>query len=133
MMNTRLTMKNILDAFKNLLPANQAKPGTSINLITNKKAILKALRNSMETGRVIGIYSRLLGNGMLLVGVEDITNYKSEDVIILTRYDQSGLLLHSTRLLLSEIICVCPFESKYVDPIKEKKSGFLHEEESIQA
>jgi hypothetical protein len=81
------------------------------------------LIKSQETGKLIGVYSRILGDGMFLTGVDSIENEGSTKVITFETYDLCGQILHRTRVTLEEIKMVCPFETAYVNPLLAQLSN----------
>lgn len=88
-----------------------------LDFVRTKKGILKELVISSISGNVVGIYSRALGEGMFLAGVEKIDSAGKEEVIVLNRYDMSGHILARTRVPLDEIRMVCPFNKAYTNPL----------------
>lgn len=86
----------------------------------SRKAVLKALSESKEHNLLIGVYSKLLGEGMFLVGVYDIETDGPMEIIVFETYEQSGTILNRTRLSLDEIKMVCPLNRRYVNPILYK-------------
>jgi hypothetical protein len=85
-----------------------------------KKAMLKELISSHEKGFLIGIYSKELGDGMFLVGINQIETEGSSEIIVFETYDQSGSILNRTRISIDEIRMVCPFNQKYLNPVLNK-------------
>jgi hypothetical protein len=118
-------MMNLVEKIKKSLLA-QNKPGNSdtspLTFIKNRKAILKELTLSRDTGNLIGVYSRALGEGMFLTGVDNIEENHGTEVIVFETYDMSGQILNRTRVSVDEIKMVCPFTSAYVNPILKKSS-----------
>lgn len=92
----------------------------SMLFVKSRKGILKELRNSQESGTLVGVYSRAFGEGMFLTCVSNIEHDTAAEVVTFETYDQSGQMLNRTRLSIDEIKMVCPFESKYVNPILNK-------------
>ena len=82
--------------------------------------MVKELVLAKETGSLIGIYSGALGEGMFLVGINNVEkDYKSE-IITFETYDQTGALLQRPQLAIEEIKMICPFNKKYVNPVLNK-------------
>jgi hypothetical protein len=116
-------MRSIFERIKESLFSNSAmsnEPGTaSMTFVKTRKSILKALELSQRTGRMIGVYSRALGEGMFLTGIDAIEENErnGREVIVFETYDQSGHILSRTRVSLDEIKMVCPFNTAYVNPV----------------
>lgn len=110
-------MINIMDNLKSLFKVQTGPTNSLIRIIKNRKGVLKSLVDSHENGSVIGIYCPNLGEGMFLVGVEDISNEESEEVITFKKYDLNGILLQRNHVSVSEIKSVCPFNAPYVNPL----------------
>ena len=104
---------------KRVLHLDEQKPVIENNLrfIKSRTDILKALLNSRETGNAIGVYSTGLGGGMFITAVDEVYDDDNEQIIVLKRYDLSGLVLQRTNLFLSEIKAICPFEISYRNPV----------------
>ncbi len=79
--------------------------------------ILKILIESKETGKAVGISSPLMGEGFFTTAVEDIILVEGETIISLTPYDSTGFMLPQSKLKLGQITAVCPFRSKFKNPI----------------
>ncbi len=97
--------------------------GIRFSFIKDRPAILKALMKSQETGKLIGVYSRTLGDGMFLTGVDNIENVGETKVIVFETYDLCGQILNRTRVTLEEIKMVCPFEAAYINPLLGQLNG----------
>ncbi|MBT1700375.1 hypothetical protein KK083_26040 [Fulvivirgaceae bacterium PWU4] len=91
---------------------------TPLDFVKNRKAILKELVLSKQSGKLIGVYSRALGEGMFLTGVEAILSHGDgkDELIVFNRYDMSGHLLARTKVSLNEIHMVCPFNKTFQTP-----------------
>jgi|GEM_PF-1301540 len=121
-------MKNIAENFKNLFETapsgtsgTERNVGMRINIITSRRGIGKTLFESKETGKVVGVYSPALGEGMLLLGVHDVDANHSDPLIIFENYDLNGIRLQRNAIPLNEIRSVCPFDSGYEDPFAKKQ------------
>lgn len=88
-----------------------------LQFLRSRKAILKELVRSRENRTVIGVYAAALGEGMFITSVDDIYVDDTEEIIVLKRYDLSGLILPRTELSLSEIQAICPFDLVYKNPV----------------
>ena len=89
----------------------------SLKILKHRKAMKDALQESRQTGKVIGVYSPVLGSGMFLVCVEEIVyEHKEVEKVILKPFDMNGILLTANELSLHHIKSVCPFDTFYVNP-----------------
>jgi hypothetical protein len=93
---------------------------STMTFVKTRRAILNELRNSMENGTLIGVYSKPLGEGMFLVGINNIEGDQSSEIVVFETYDQSGMILNRTTVSIDEIKMVCPFEKKYKNPVLYK-------------
>lgn len=117
-------MKNFLENLIEMLPSRtHARPG--LHIVKPRKSIQKILQDSVVSSNTVGIYCPALGEGMLLVGVEDVLTDSAEPVIVLKRYDLNGIMLQRTHVALSEIRSVCPFDTKYENPLLKKEAKTL--------
>ena len=89
----------------------------TIEKTRESQEILKILIDSKETGKSVGISSPLMGEGFFTTAVEDIILLEGETVISLIPYDSTGFMLPVNKLKLSQITAVCPFSSKFRNPI----------------
>lgn len=99
---------------------------TPFDFVKSKKGILKEILISKQTGKLLGVYSRALGEGMFLTGVEDIESHGRNEVIVFNRYDMSGHILARTRVELDEIQTVCPFNKAFQNPILTSAKANKH-------
>ena len=98
---------------------DQIANGVRFTFVTDRQGVLKALQKSQQTGKLIGVYSRELGDGMFLTGVDTIENQGSMKIITFETYDMCGKILNRTKISLDEIKMVCPFDANYINPILE--------------
>jgi hypothetical protein len=114
-------MRNFTEKIGSLIfPKKEHSTITEIipfDFVRSRKGILKELVISSISGNVVGIYSRALGEGMFLAGVEKIDSAGRGEVIVLNRYDMSGHVLSTTRVAVDEIRMVCPFNRVYANPL----------------
>jgi hypothetical protein len=89
----------------------------SLSFLRSRNSIREGLVKSKMSGTVVGVYSRALGEGMFITSVADIYPDNEEEIIVLKRYDLSGLILPRTDLSLSEIKAVCEFQMIYKNPV----------------
>jgi hypothetical protein len=119
-------MLNIVSKIQNSLRGKEEGKGYPVfNFIKDKEAILKELSHSLEHGTLIGVYSRDLGEGMFLTGVDDIEDNGRQRVIVFETYDISGKTLNKTRISLEEIKMVCPFKIEYINPLLGKVKNVI--------
>ena len=94
----------------------------TIDVITSRKEIYKALAESEENQSIIGIASNDLGPGMFLTTVKEILDDGSDIAIILSSYDTTGYFLEKNRISLNSITGVLPFKAVFTNPfLKELK------------
>lgn len=110
---------------------------TPLDFVKSRKSILRELIISKKSGNLIGIYSKALGEGMFLTGVEEIEPMSKDGIIVLNQNDISGKVLPRTRLDLDEIQMICPFNKPYRNPLlstsKTEKSNGLFGPETLMA
>jgi hypothetical protein len=113
---------NLVDSLKKTLSigASNENGDSPMTFVKSKKGILKELIASRDSGNLIGIYSKVLGDGMFLVGVNNIETDTSAEIIVFETYEQSGMILNRTRVSIDEIKLVCPFAKRYLNPILNK-------------
>jgi hypothetical protein len=91
---------------------------SALTFVKTNPEISELLIESQTTGTLIGVYSPMLGEGMFLTRVESICmeNTQNKKIVVLNRYDMSGHILATTRVALSDIRTVCPFNQIYKNP-----------------
>jgi hypothetical protein len=92
---------------------------TPFEFVKHPKEVIKALLESKEDGKAIGIKAPVLGKGMFVTAVEDILigDGHENTRIILKGYDFTGHVLETNTISLTEIEGVCVFDSKFGNPI----------------
>jgi hypothetical protein len=105
---------------ESLLGKGEAKHKMSFTFVQDKQEIFKELSNSLHRGTVIGIYCRVLGEGLFLTGVDDIEHDGPRTTIVFETYDISGKPLPKTRVDSDDIKMVCPFQIEYINPLLGK-------------
>lgn len=111
-------MFDLLTKFPGSLFGKEERPHAfRFNFIKDRQSICKTITACLQSGKLIGVYSRALGDGMFLAGIESLENEAHGKVVVFETYDLSGQVLNRTRLFLDEIKMVCPFDIKYVNPI----------------
>jgi hypothetical protein len=118
-------LENLIDAF-NSRKESDSPSVMRINIIKLKAEISNVILKARDVGNVVGVYSPALGEGMLLLGIEDVLTDRSEPVIVFKRYDLNGIVLQRTHIGLSEIRSVCPFNCKYENPRSNKQPVLLY-------
>jgi hypothetical protein len=78
--------------------------------------ILTELINSKINNNVIAISALSFGPRMIMTAVEDIMDIKKDKIILLKETDLLGTPLPESEILLSEIVRVHAFTTKYDDP-----------------
>jgi hypothetical protein len=81
------------------------------------------LVQSKINNTVVAISAPVLGNGVFLTAVDDITKSDDDQVITLKGYDVTGYILERNKLRLSEIRAVCPFTSMFKNPYLKELTG----------
>jgi hypothetical protein len=121
-------MRNLTDIINSHLPFLGAMLKTpepqdrSFDVFENKNLILKEMEYSAKTRNVVGVYSRVLGNGMFLVGVEEVIEGAGDKMIVFYPYDMGGYELPRRILFLDEISSIVPFNNGYVSPYGDARS-----------
>jgi hypothetical protein len=87
-----------------------------LEIIKNRKGILRELNVSKASGTVIGINSTALGEGMFMTSVEDVYGDEDQQIVSLKPCDMTGHILQRTQLALTEIRSVCPIKAIYKNP-----------------
>lgn len=95
---------------------------TAFDFVRTRKYILRELMISKQANTVLGVYSKVLGEGMFLIGVEETEASMPEPVITFSPYDLSGKLLKKSCLRLDEIEMVIPFNKAYHHPFNQAKT-----------
>jgi hypothetical protein len=92
---------------------------TPFEFLKHPKEVIKALLESKEDGKAIGIKASVLGKGMFVTAVEDILigDGHENTRIILKGYDFTGHVLETNTISLTDIEGVCVFDSKFGNPI----------------
>ena len=90
---------------------------TTFDFVKTRKAILRELLLSKDSKNVVGVYCKVFGEGMFLTAVEDIEYATQGEIIVFHPYDISGRALGKSRVPLSEIQMVCPFNKIYEKPV----------------
>lgn len=119
-------MKKLTDRVKNFFPflTNSMLSETGIisfDFIRSKSKMLQEFQFCLRQRNLVGIYCSLLGNGMFLVGVEDIHfGENGSSTIIFFPQDMSGHTLARRSIELGEITSIVPFNNPYISPVSMK-------------
>jgi hypothetical protein len=88
----------------------------TLDILTSKDDILKALFQNKLCGSIIGITSNVLGPGTYFTTVIELIMRDNETLIELKGYDMSGYFFDRSKLTLEEIESVIPFNSSFTNP-----------------
>ena len=114
-------MKKLTDKIRSLIyvKRNTVTVNNSMHFdfVKNRKGILRELLISKESGNILGIYCRSLGEGMFLTVVEDIEVNRNGEYAVFGPYDLSGRKLSGNTIEIGEIQMVCPFNKPYRYPL----------------
>jgi len=113
-------MKNLVGKIKRIIPLlvedyTAADSGT-FDFISKKNQIIKELDFCRKTGALVGVYSKQLGDGLFLVGVEDLVYDIKDDLVVFHPYDMTGFELRQRSIRVSNIHMIIPFNNRYVKP-----------------
>ena len=118
-------MKNFAEKIKALVSPKSASAAiisnTPFDFVKSRKGILKELVISKKSGNLLGVYSKVFGEGMFLTEVQQIEQTGKEEVVTFNRFDMSGCILSRTRVTIDEIQMVCPFNKSYRAPVSAGK------------
>jgi hypothetical protein len=103
-----------MDLF-NIFKKNSSPSATDIEILKKRKEIVKQLKLAQTKRTIVGITAPALGQGMFLVGVEEV--HQDDQVVDLCPYDVTGNLLEVNSLEISGIKNVCAFNSPYRNPV----------------
>jgi hypothetical protein len=84
--------------------------------VVRQKNLLNALVTARKRGNAIGIYSKSLGDGMFVTGIEAIFDQEDDPLIQLKTHDIMGTVLIRDMIALSEIKAICAFDMRYKEP-----------------
>jgi hypothetical protein len=115
-------MKFFLKRISALFKSAPQDSSQKLGMVSSRRAILKLIVNTKKNANVLGLYCPALGEGMLLVGIEDISLRDTEPVITLRPYDLNGILLQRNQISLSEIRSVCAFDAVYENPLLRRET-----------
>ena len=80
--------------------------------------MLQEFQYCLRHANLVGIYCPMLGNGMFLVGVENIVSADNGSAtVIFFPHDMSGHLLSRRSLELDDITMIVPFNNPYINPV----------------
>lgn len=101
------------------LKKTNALTSGNLKFIRSPRKMISALQECLDKGAVVGIYSRVLGEGMFLTGVENIYLDDDEKVVVLKRYDLGGNILARTHFSIHEFDSICLLGMAYTNPFME--------------
>jgi hypothetical protein len=99
------------------ISSNKELDQSGMAFVKSRKTVVSELTSARESGALIGVYSKSLGEGMFLVGVNDVELDRGAEVVVFETYEQTGAILNRTRLSIDEIKMVCPLNMRYLNPI----------------
>ena len=80
--------------------------------------MLEEFKFCLQHRNLVGVYCPILGNGMFLVGVENIIwGDDGSASIVFFPLDMSGHSLARRSIELSEITSIVPFNNPYISPV----------------
>lgn len=88
----------------------------TVDVITTRTEIYKALLESEDNQSIIGIASEDLGPGMFLTSVKEILDDENDFIIVLSSYDATGYFLEKNKVSLNSITGVIPFKAVFKNP-----------------
>jgi hypothetical protein len=105
-------MNFFVQKLRNLMSGSSAGPlqhHQPFDIVKAKKGIIRELQLSMESRSLIGLFSPVLSDGMLLVTVLRMESRDAQQMAILAKYDIAGTRLSTSTLAINEITGICPF------------------------
>lgn len=107
-------MKKLLEQLNAILMGEQERVlelrELKLGFERKEKEILRSIQLCKKSGGVIGIYSPVLGSGMILCSILQILHDRT---LVLRPIDPLGKMVSKTLLDISEVTCVCPFNQVY--------------------
>lgn len=88
----------------------------TIDVITTRKEIYKAILESEDNQSIIGITSRDLGPGMFMTSVKEVLSDGNQQLVVLNSYDITGYFLERNKIFLKNISGVIPFKAVFTNP-----------------
>jgi hypothetical protein len=89
----------------------------TLNILSDKEDILKALLQSKRSNSIIGIKAQPLGPGTYMTSVLELLITENNDTTVVLRgYDMTGYFLDKSTLKLEEIESVIPFTALFENP-----------------
>jgi hypothetical protein len=114
---------NIIEKLKTLFGQEEQKfianysRKFEFRIIRTRKEILQELKASKEQGKIVGIYSSTLGDGMFVTGIEDVYEWEKDTIIVFKPHDLGGFILQRNYLSLSEVKGIYAFNCTYKHPL----------------
>jgi hypothetical protein len=94
----------------------EVQQGQALTYVNKPDDILKLLQQSKDEGNVVGIFALSLGPIMIMTAVDDIFEMKNDKIIMLKETDLLGIKVPEEQILLSEIVRVHAFKTRFDDP-----------------
>jgi hypothetical protein len=88
--------------------------------ISEKYQMLLSLKLSVDSGSVVGVIARALGEDMVLCAVESINSMGDDVIVHFKECDLHGKKLRQSFIALQDISRIHPFITQYNDPIHER-------------
>ena len=88
----------------------------TIDLISTREEVYRALVESEENQSIIGIASEDLGPGMFLTSVKEVLDDADDTLVVLNSYDTTGYFLEKNKVSLTSITGVIPFKAVFKNP-----------------
>jgi hypothetical protein len=89
--------------------------GMTLETVYDRSRIEAMLRYSQQHGTTIGIHSPVMGGGVYITSIENVIPGE-EIMVVLRSYDPSGIILKTSKLKLTDIRCVFPFQPVFENP-----------------
>lgn len=113
-------MKKIVEKVKKAIPLliedYTAEDAGSFDFIQHKNEIMKELDFCRKRGNLVGVYSSKMGQGLFLVGVQEIIYGIKSEIIIFHPVDMGGYKLAMNAVPLEDIDKIVPFNNRFVMP-----------------
>jgi hypothetical protein len=107
-------MKKLIEQLNTLLIGEQERSlelrELKLGFIRKEKEILHSIQLCKKSGGIIGMYSPVLGKGMILCTVLQILQ---DNTVVIRPIDPNVSITSKTLINLSEVTCICPFNQLY--------------------
>jgi hypothetical protein len=113
-------MKKLVEKVKKAIPLliedYTAEDTGSFDFVQHRNEIMKELDFCQKKGSLVGVYSRKMGQGLFLVGVQEIIYGIKSEFIIFYPFDMGGYKLTTNAVSLEDIEKIIPFNNRFVMP-----------------